>query len=60
LGNITTWDDPQLVALNPNSTMPSAPITMSYFDKLSYGTHATFVKSLATFEYAITSPNPNW
>jgi ABC-type phosphate transport system substrate-binding protein len=52
LGNITNWNDTQLQALNPNSTMPDAPIRMSYFSGISYGTHATFVKALASFEYA--------
>jgi phosphate transport system substrate-binding protein len=55
LGNITTWNDPQLQALNPNSTMPDAPIRMSYFSGLSYGTHSAFVKALASFECVLSS-----
>ncbi|MEY4499514.1 MAG: hypothetical protein RL319_502 [Actinomycetota bacterium] len=26
-GEITTWDDPELVALNPNTVLPSTPVT---------------------------------
>jgi len=58
LGNITNWNDTQLQALNPNSTMPDAPIRMSYFSGISYGTHATFVKALASFEYNLTPEQP--
>jgi len=46
LGNITMWDDPALVALNPGVTLPSAPIeTVHRAD--SSGTTNAFTSYLA-------------
>ena len=40
LGNITTWNDPALVALNPGVTLPTNPITIVH---RSDGSGTTFV-----------------
>lgn len=46
LGNITRWNDPKIVALNPGATLPDAPITVVHRSDGS-GTTAIFVDYLA-------------
>ncbi|MBE9194751.1 phosphate ABC transporter substrate-binding protein PstS [Synechocystis sp. LEGE 06083] len=46
LGNITTWNDPKLVADNPDVTLPDRPITVVHRSDGS-GTTAVFTMNLA-------------
>jgi phosphate transport system substrate-binding protein len=46
LGQITTWDDPAIAGLNPDATLPSAPITV-FFRSDESGTTDNFTKWLS-------------
>lgn len=47
LGNITNWNDPTLVDLNPNVTLPDKPIILTWLPKL--GITKWFAHALASF-----------
>jgi phosphate transport system substrate-binding protein len=52
LGNIKTWDDPQIKAANPNANLPNQPITVVYRSDGS-GTTGVFTKHLSAI-------SPEW
>ena len=52
LGTITRWNDPQIVALNPDLTLPDSPITVVHRSDGS-GTTATFTAHLSAI-------SPEW
>lgn len=52
MGEITKWNDPKIVALNPDLTLPDKPITVVHRSDGS-GTTGFFTKHLATI-------NENW
>jgi phosphate transport system substrate-binding protein len=52
LGNITTWNDPKIAALNPGITLPSVPIVPIHRTE---GSGTTFI-----FTDYLTSVSPAW
>jgi phosphate transport system substrate-binding protein len=54
LGNITSWNDPKIVAANPDVELPDLPITFVHRSDGS-GTTAIFTKHLSTIDPAFES-----
>ena len=63
-GNITSWNDPQIVQDNPGVVLPSQNITVAYQEDSSFST-LTFLTALNKFDPSISgllppSPLPDW
>ncbi len=48
MGNITMWNDPALLALNPGLELPNAPIILGY-ETMKYGINNVLFKALSSF-----------
>jgi phosphate transport system substrate-binding protein len=58
LGNVTTWDDPAIAALNPGVTLPGTKISVFYRSDSS-GTTQNFEKYLAATAPSIFTSKPD-
>jgi ABC-type phosphate transport system substrate-binding protein len=47
LGQVTRWNDPEIGSLNPNASLPDAPIGLTYLP--TRGVTQSFVRGLASF-----------
>jgi phosphate transport system substrate-binding protein len=64
LGDVKKWNDPQIVKLNPNASLPDMPIKV-FYRPAGKGTNYVFTdflsKSSSKFRTRIgTSPSPKW
>jgi len=65
LGEITQWNDPELVALNPGANLPGAPITIYVWTEEVSAVTQILTESLSSFYASFknqigATPSPNW
>jgi len=65
LGEISQWNDPELVALNPGANLPAAPITLYVWTETVSAVTQILTESFSSFyanfnDQIGPTPSPNW